>query len=127
MAKQEAVTRRIREEQQALRTRLRRMAHGPTNGLSQLGELGVDGPGDTLDRVQKRILEQQETRAYELLVTRARALDRAWQNLHRGSYGVCELCGERIPERRLEVIPDAALCLSCQEKAEQVAREVPPR
>jgi len=123
MAKLEALTRRIREEQRAVRTRLRRMAHGPTNGFPPVGERGFDGPGDTLDRVQQKILEQEETRAYELLVTRARALDRAWESLQRGSYGICQLCGQQIPRRRLEVVPDAALCLSCQEKAEQVRRE----
>ena len=37
--------------------------------------------------------------------------------------GICQLCGQQIPRRRLEVVPDAALCLSCQEKAEQVRRE----
>lgn len=123
MAKLEALTRRIREEQRAVRTRLRRMSHGPTNGLSQRGEPGTDGPGDKLDRVQQKILEQQETRAYELLVTRAEALDRAWERLRRGNYGICQLCGQRIASRRLEVVPDTARCLSCQDKAEQVGRE----
>ncbi|MFQ5882833.1 MAG: TraR/DksA family transcriptional regulator [Candidatus Methylomirabilales bacterium] len=127
MAKQEALTRWIRKEQQALRTRLKRTAHGPTNGFSQLGERETDGIGDTLDRVQQEILEQQESKVYELLVTRARALDRAWKNLQRGSYGICQVCGQRIPRRRLDVVPHAVRCLSCQEKAEQAAGNVPAR
>ena len=31
------------------------------------------------------------------------------------SYGVCELCGDDIPDRRLLAIPSARLCVECQE------------
>ena len=31
------------------------------------------------------------------------------------SYGVCELCGDDIPDRRLLAIPRARLCVECQE------------
>ena len=31
-------------------------------------------------------------------------------------FGVCEDCGEDIPERRLEVMPWAAFCTECQAK-----------
>jgi RNA polymerase-binding transcription factor DksA len=30
-----------------------------------------------------------------------------------GTYGVCENCGEQIPEARLEAMPAARLCISC--------------
>jgi DnaK suppressor protein len=103
------------------------MVPRPTNGLPQLDEPGADHPGDTLEKVQREVLEQQDVRVYELLVTRARALDRAWKSLQRGSYGICQVCGERIPRRRLDVVPHTARCLSCQEKAEQVAGNVPAR
>lgn len=33
-----------------------------------------------------------------------------------GTYGICVSCGERIEEERLEAIPTATLCLSCQKK-----------
>ena len=102
MGRQETLARQIAEERKAVQRRMKQMVPRPTNRFPQLDEPGPDHPGDTLDRVQQEILEQQEARVYELLVTRARALDRAWQNLHRGSYGVCELCGDRIPERRPE-------------------------
>ncbi|MHB8587512.1 MAG: TraR/DksA family transcriptional regulator [Candidatus Dormibacteraceae bacterium] len=39
-----------------------------------------------------------------------RALERAV----RGTYGLCEDCGVRIPEERLEVWPEATRCVRCQ-------------
>jgi DnaK suppressor protein len=37
-----------------------------------------------------------------------------------GSYGICEECGEEISEKRLKVIPTAALCINCQGTKEQL-------
>lgn len=34
-------------------------------------------------------------------------------NLKLGRYGKCERCGKSIEQARLEVIPEATLCLSC--------------
>jgi len=31
------------------------------------------------------------------------------------SYGICELCGEHIADRRLLAIPSARFCIECQE------------
>jgi len=31
-----------------------------------------------------------------------------------GRYGVCDKCGKNIPKARLEVIPWAALCVTCK-------------
>ena len=35
-----------------------------------------------------------------------------------GTYGICVDCGERIPDARLEVRPEAARCITDQEKFE---------
>jgi DnaK suppressor protein len=43
----------------------------------------------------------------------------ALARLEAGTYGVCVDCGERIVEDRLSFRPEAARCLSCQEKFEQ--------
>ena len=36
-----------------------------------------------------------------------------------GSYGICEMCGEEIPIKRLKAIPDARCCIACQTELEQ--------
>ena len=36
-----------------------------------------------------------------------------------GTYGACESCSKEIDKKRLEVVPQARLCLKCQEQAER--------
>ncbi|MEO0010109.1 MAG: TraR/DksA C4-type zinc finger protein [candidate division WOR-3 bacterium] len=42
-----------------------------------------------------------------------REIDAALDRIARGTYGICERCGEPIPLARLEVIPYARLCMKC--------------
>jgi DnaK suppressor protein len=46
-------------------------------------------------------------------------IDAALKKFDRGTYGVCEACGERIDPARLEAKPYAELCLPCRQRAEQ--------
>lgn len=39
------------------------------------------------------------------------ALDR----IEKGTYGICQNCGQTISQERLEAIPGAAFCTSCQD------------
>ena len=41
-------------------------------------------------------------------------IDRALQKIADGTYGVCEQCGDTIPDQRLQALPYAALCVSCK-------------
>lgn len=47
-------------------------------------------------------------------------IDRATERLHTGTYGECARCHNRIPAARLEALPYAELCVSCQEKHERL-------
>lgn len=44
----------------------------------------------------------------------------ALERLDSGSYGMCIDCGDKINEDRLTFRPEAARCLPCQEKFEQL-------
>jgi DnaK suppressor protein len=46
-------------------------------------------------------------------------LERAWDRLCIGLYGICEFCGQEIALARLEAVPYATLCMHCQRQAEQ--------
>jgi DnaK suppressor protein len=37
-----------------------------------------------------------------------------------GAYGVCERCGQQIDPARLKALPYATLCMSCQQRLEQI-------
>jgi len=40
----------------------------------------------------------------------------------RGTYGICESCGDPIPPERLAVMPETTLCVRCASKLEQGIR-----
>jgi DnaK suppressor protein len=44
-------------------------------------------------------------------------VEHALAKMDRGTYGVCERCGEPIREERLDAIPWARLCIACKQKA----------
>ena len=46
------------------------------------------------------------------------ALDKALQQARQGRYGICEGCGNPIDSTRLEVLPEATLCITCQRAVE---------
>ena len=47
------------------------------------------------------------------------ALDEAIKRIDEGSYGKCDECGTDISKQRLKVMPQAKLCIKCQEKQEK--------
>jgi RNA polymerase-binding transcription factor DksA len=49
-------------------------------------------------------------------------IDDALRRLYRGEYGICESCSKPIARARLEVMPQARLCVSCKEKEERSQR-----
>ena len=42
-------------------------------------------------------------------------IELALKSLENDSYGLCEMCGDEIAERRLLAIPSARFCIECQE------------
>ncbi len=48
------------------------------------------------------------------LELRLRDIDLALEKIKQGNYGKCESCGNKIPEERLKVFPEARLCLECK-------------
>jgi len=48
------------------------------------------------------------------LETRLRDINLALEKLKQGKYGKCEKCGKKIDGKRLEIHPEARLCMKCQ-------------
>lgn len=67
------------------------------------------GEGDTLNVERDRLL---------LVAAEAQAkvaeIDAAIAKVEAGNYGLCESCAKPIPPARLEVVPEATLCVSCK-------------
>ncbi len=49
-------------------------------------------------------------------------IDKALARINDGSYGYCEITGERIGLKRLEIQPTATLCVEAQEMVERTER-----
>ena len=47
------------------------------------------------------------------------AIDAALLKVENGTYGKCETCGSSIPLQRLQIKPDARLCVKCKELLEK--------
>ena len=58
----------------------------------------------------------------ELMENKGESLERievALEKISNGTYGFCEECGKKIKKARLEAIPYAEYCISCQANLEQ--------
>jgi len=43
-------------------------------------------------------------------------VDHALEKIGLGTYGRCDGCGQDIPRERLEILPEAGLCVVCKSK-----------
>ncbi len=48
------------------------------------------------------------------------AIDGALARIATGEYGRCTVCGELIPERRLDALPAADMCVTCAQARERL-------
>ena len=71
-----------------------------------------EADADAYEREKTFALVQSLQRKLELI-------DRAIHLAKQGTYGICEDCGARIDPARLEILPQATLCLKCQRELER--------
>ena len=71
-----------------------------------------DAGSDAYDRdFALSVLAKEQDALYEI--------EQALRRIAQGSYGVCEMSGEKIPQPRLEAIPFARLTVQCQSQWEK--------
>jgi len=64
--------------------------------------------------------EREKTWALlQRLQQKQESLDRAIKSVQNGTYGICEGCGQRIDPARLDILPEATLCLNCKRQFER--------
>ena len=79
------------------------------------------------DEGDAEVFEREKNSALiAVLEKKLNDVEAALKSIEKGGYGICEDCGKAIETERLEVKPDATLCLTCQQKAEQRARRNRP-
>lgn len=50
---------------------------------------------------------------YQRMREKVASLRAALRRIDEGTYGICQQCGARIDRARLEIVPDASLCINC--------------
>ena len=89
-----------------------RDSSGDLSGYSfHMADLGTDA----MEREKAFLFASAEGRAlYDV--------DEALRRLYGGTYGSCESCQQPIARERLEVVPNARLCVRCKEREEKAGR-----
>ena len=72
----------------------------------------ADVASDDIDRKMLEALSSQD-------IKRLKAIDAALTRISQGRYGLCMVCGKKIPQERLTAIPYAVMCVDCQKSEER--------
>ena len=54
------------------------------------------------------------------------AVEHALEKFDKGTYGLCDNCGQPIPAERLEALPQASLCMNCKALLAKNGKNRPP-
>ena len=80
------------------------------------------------DEGDSEVFEREKNAALiAVLERRLVDIDTALKSMEKGQYGVCQRCGKQIEPERLEVKPDATMCVSCQQEVERLSRRNRPQ
>lgn len=89
--------------------------------LRQRGYISAEQAADELDQTILASERDLSARGLENDFRSLRQIEAALRRLRDGAYGDCLRCDEPIAPKRLDAIPWASYCLSCQEWAEHLA------
>lgn len=80
---------------------------------SEIKAQDVSDEGDMADRAEDY---EERSSTLSVLETRLADINHALSLIENGKYGICEVCGNKIEESRLEVNPSSRTCEACMEK-----------
>lgn len=79
-----------------------------SNYSSHMADQGTD----TMEREKAFLFASAKRRRLE-------EINQALLRIESNTFGICQSCGNEIPAKRLERIPDAKLCVQCKEQEEK--------
>ena len=80
------------------------------------GDLDATPNADFAERVTERQNDEVREELGHNGLTEIRQIRAALDRVAHGTFGECVECGEEIDEKRLELVPHAALCTTCAAK-----------
>ncbi len=101
------VERRLRERHAELQDRLASLTRAPERGSGiSFGKRVGDGTIEAVSRLN-------DVGVVDSLNVSMERVERALDKLADGTYGTCDVCGQEIPEARLEIQPESTVCVDC--------------
>lgn len=92
--------------------------------LRELMQSEVDVEPDEGDA---EIFEREKNAALiAVLERKLKDIGAALRSIEKGQYGICDRCGNAIEPERLEIKPDATMCVTCQQEVERLTRRNRP-
>lgn len=90
-----------------LRAEADQLAQDREPGDVQFDEESGQGDSMNVERERDLALSAQALASVE-------EIDVALERIDKGTYGICERCGQPIPKERLKALPHASLCVRCK-------------
>ena len=86
--------------------------------LSHILDHDIDVDGDDIDLIQGNILLGIQKQLNIRNNLKIKKIDKAIKQVEDKTYGVCEDCGDQIPQKRLLINPYTTICVDCAEERE---------
>ena len=97
------------------------------NNASSAEERREGSPFGKREEEATETLELEKRLALENRIRQEMAtVEHALDKIEKGTYGLCDNCGQPIDPERLEALPQANLCLNCKALLAKNAKVTPP-
>ncbi|MBX3417141.1 MAG: TraR/DksA C4-type zinc finger protein [Pirellulaceae bacterium] len=116
MARKETLA-KIEEVLKQRREAIKNAMAGDHSLLEQMQQSG--GVGDVVDFASDSSFGEISSQLIEVASRELRSIEVALKRMKAGNYGKCELCNCNIGLPRIQALPYATLCISCQRENEQ--------
>ena len=114
---------RLEAEKERLTTELEQL-HA---GASSSEERREGSPFGKREEEATETLELEKRLALENRIRQEMAdVEHALEKFEKGTYGLCDNCGQPIAPERLEALPQASLCVNCKALLAKNAKGKPP-
>ena len=119
MARKDAIA-KLKSVLVSRRDALRKALDGDFSALQALRD---QASGDVVDFALYSAQDELNSQLAEVESRELKQIETAIKKMADGSYGICEMCEKNIPLARLNALPYASLCISCQTKVEPLGED----